>query len=155
MGPRFESVKVHQAFSGCVRKDVPWKRVKSSNRNPAERIRFEEEEQGSERRFRRRRKRKRVDFATTRPVGQVVKTAASHAVNIGSNPVRVTSSKLPWRHESPPMARLLSRGGQFFAANPQTLRWFANWEERDLKRCLTGERKKNIIQFVFRSDRIT
>ena len=30
---------------------------------------------------------------TTRPVGQVVKTAASHAVNIGSNPVRVTSSK--------------------------------------------------------------
>ena len=26
------------------------------------------------------------------PVGQVVKTAASHAVNIGSNPVRVTSS---------------------------------------------------------------
>ena len=27
---------------------------------------------------------------TTRPVGQVVKTAASHAVNIGSNPVRVT-----------------------------------------------------------------
>ena len=27
------------------------------------------------------------------PVGQVVKTAASHAVNIGSNPVRVTISK--------------------------------------------------------------
>ena len=26
------------------------------------------------------------------PVGQVVKTAASHAVNIGSNPVRVTIS---------------------------------------------------------------
>ena len=26
-----------------------------------------------------------------RPVGQVVKTAASHAVNIGSNPVRVTT----------------------------------------------------------------
>ena len=25
------------------------------------------------------------------PVGQVVKTAASHAVNIGSNPVRVTT----------------------------------------------------------------
>ena len=24
------------------------------------------------------------------PIGQVVKTAASHAVNIGSNPVRVT-----------------------------------------------------------------
>ena len=28
------------------------------------------------------------------PVGQVVKTAASHAVNIGSNPVRVTNSFL-------------------------------------------------------------
>ena len=27
------------------------------------------------------------------PVGQVVKTAASHAVNIGSNPVRVTTLK--------------------------------------------------------------
>ena len=27
-----------------------------------------------------------------RPVGQVVKTEASHAFNIGSNPVRVTSS---------------------------------------------------------------
>ena len=26
-----------------------------------------------------------------RPIGQVVKTAASHAVNIGSNPVWVTS----------------------------------------------------------------
>ena len=28
--------------------------------------------------------------ATTRPVGQVVKTAASHAANMGSTPVRVT-----------------------------------------------------------------
>ena len=28
------------------------------------------------------------------PVGQVVKTAASHAVNIGSNPVRVTNFSL-------------------------------------------------------------
>ena len=27
------------------------------------------------------------------PVGQVVKTAASHAVNIGSNPVRVTARR--------------------------------------------------------------
>ena len=42
--------------------------------------------------FRRRRKRNGMDFAPTMwPVGQVVKTAASHAVNIGSNPVRVTS----------------------------------------------------------------
>ena len=30
---------------------------------------------------------------TTWPVGQVVKTAASHAVNIGSNPVRVTTNQ--------------------------------------------------------------
>ena len=35
-------------------------------------------------------------------VGQAVKTAASHAANMGSIPVRVTSSKLPLRHESPP-----------------------------------------------------
>ena len=28
------------------------------------------------------------------PIGQVVKTAASHAVNIGSNPVWVTSKNL-------------------------------------------------------------
>lgn len=34
----------------------------------------------------------KVKFVLTMwPVGQVVKTAASHAVNIGSNPVRVTS----------------------------------------------------------------
>ena len=30
------------------------------------------------------------EFLRRWPVGQVVKTAASHAVNIGSNPVRVT-----------------------------------------------------------------
>ena len=29
------------------------------------------------------------------PVGQVVKTEASHAFNIGSNPVRVTTSEIP------------------------------------------------------------
>ena len=29
-------------------------------------------------------------IVSTRPVGQVVKTEASHAFNIGSNPVRVT-----------------------------------------------------------------
>ena len=29
-------------------------------------------------------------YKSTRPVGQVVKTEASHAFNIGSNPVRVT-----------------------------------------------------------------
>ena len=36
-----------------------------------------------------------------RPVGQVVKTAASHAVNIGSNPVRVTTFFLDKRAGSP------------------------------------------------------
>ena len=30
-------------------------------------------------------------YKSTRPVGQVVKTEASHAFNIGSNPVRVTT----------------------------------------------------------------
>ena len=41
---------------------------------------------------------------TTWPVGQVVKTAASHAVNIGSNPVRVTTSK----REETELGRLFS-----------------------------------------------
>ncbi len=36
------------------------------------------------------RKRNGASFFDDWPVGQVVKTAASHAVNIGSNPVRVT-----------------------------------------------------------------
>ena len=62
---------------------------------------------------------------TTWPVGQVVKTAASHAVNIGSNPVRVTTSKqaadhsLPHKCESsiPPL---------LFLSDFQTLRWFEN-----------------------------
>ena len=30
------------------------------------------------------------------PVGQAVKTEASHAFNIGSNPVRVTTSSYKW-----------------------------------------------------------
>ena len=34
-----------------------------------------------------------------RPVGQVVKTEASHAFNIGSNPVRVTKFKLRLRRD--------------------------------------------------------
>ena len=38
-----------------------------------------------------------------RPVGQVVKTEASHAFNIGSNPVRVTKFKLRlWRDDLAP-----------------------------------------------------
>ena len=39
------------------------------------------------------------------PVGQVVKTAASHAVNIGSNPVRVTTSKQAADHSLPRSAK--------------------------------------------------
>ncbi len=62
---------------------------------------------------------------TTRPVGQVVKTAASHAVNIGSNPVRVTSSNCPYGTNPRLTARLLSQGGQFSLLKLQTLRWFA------------------------------
>ena len=34
-----------------------------------------------------------------RPVGQVVKTEASHAFNIGSNPVRVTKCSLTEQNE--------------------------------------------------------
>ena len=40
-----------------------------------------------------------IDTARIWPVGQVVKTEASHAFNIGSNPVRVTIS--PKRYGSP------------------------------------------------------
>ena len=46
---------------------------------------------------------------TIRPVGQVVKTAASHAVNIGSNPVRVTTLK------KAAFVRCFFEGGQIFA----------------------------------------
>ena len=40
-----------------------------------------------------------------RPVGQVVKTEASHAFNIGSNPVRVTTSFLQEKNSLDIMAR--------------------------------------------------
>ncbi len=85
-----------------------------------------------------------AQFATTGPVGQVVKTAASHAVNIGSNPVRVTTQKqaadrlLPREHESalPPL---------LFRSNLQTLRWFEGWGRRESPSSLVegwGEREK-------------
>ena len=69
---------------------------------------------------------KDMKSVSTWPVGQVVKTAASHAVNIGSNPVRVTTQKqapdrsLPAEAESsfPPL---------LFRSKPQTLRWFTGW----------------------------
>ena len=41
------------------------------------------------------------------PVGQVVKTEASHAFNIGSNPVRVTNSEFTWKCE-----KVLTSGGE-------------------------------------------
>ena len=41
----------------------------------------------------------------TWPVGQVVKTEASHAFNIGSNPVRVTTSFLQEKYSLDIMAR--------------------------------------------------
>ena len=41
----------------------------------------------------------------TWPVGQVVKTEASHAFNIGSNPVRVTTSFLQEKNALDIMAR--------------------------------------------------
>ena len=69
-----------------------------------------------------------VDFApTTRPVGQVVKTAASHAVNIGSNPVRVTSSKQVADH-SLPRKRESSILPLLFASKLQTVPWFEAWD---------------------------
>ena len=53
-----------------------------------------------------------ADFAlTTRPVGQVVKTAASHAVNIGSNPVRVTTQKQALDHETDGLKFSLTSSG--------------------------------------------
>jgi len=48
-------------------KDADFVPTGKPNRSPAKRVRFGEEEQGSERSFRRRRKRSRADFATTRP----------------------------------------------------------------------------------------
>ena len=41
------------------------------------------------------------------PIGQVVKTAASHAVNIGSNPVRVTKKYLTGRLAGAKLRKLL------------------------------------------------
>ena len=69
--------------------DFPKSPVKSS-RSPAKRVREEEETQRNERVLVRAKTRDMELALTTWPVGQVVKTAASHAVNIGSNPVRVT-----------------------------------------------------------------
>ena len=74
-----------------------------------------------------------------RPVGQVVKTEASHAFNIGSNPVRVTTSKqaayrsLPAEAESLLIPLLL-------LYRSQPLRWVARGREKFLTG--TAERAK-------------
>ena len=92
MGPRFESVKAHQLITAFhpARMKTVWS---NTNRDPAKRSRFVEEEQTEWMSFRASAEAKDMKFVLTWPVGQVVKTAASHAVNIGSNPVRVTSQK--------------------------------------------------------------
>ena len=83
------------------------------------------------------------------PHGQVVKTAASHAVNIGSNPVRVTTSKqaadhaFPRRRENlfPPL---------LFLFHLETLTLVSRWiYARDLKKVLTSKTQDNIIKVVF------
>ena len=51
---------------------------------------MKEEKEGADMEFSPKAGTKWSEFLRRWPVGQVVKTAASHAVNIGSNPVRVT-----------------------------------------------------------------
>ena len=65
------------------------------NRSPAKRVRFGEEEPRSDMQFSTaaegyRRKRNERSVLRRRPVGQEVKTGASHAPNVGSIPARVT-----------------------------------------------------------------
>ena len=53
-----------------------------------------EEKEGADMKFSPKAETEWSEFLRRWPVGQVVKTAASHAVNIGSNPVRVTKTLL-------------------------------------------------------------
>ena len=55
---------------------------------------MKEEKEGADMEFSPKAGTKWSEFLRRWPVGQVVKTAASHAVNIGSNPVRVTKLSL-------------------------------------------------------------
>ena len=61
------------------------------------------------------------------PVGQVVKTEASHAFNIGSNPVRVTSSSYETQC-SEIRKRISSPVFRLVASNSNPLCWALNWE---------------------------
>ena len=58
------------------------------------------------------------------PVGQAVKTAASHAANMGSIPVRVTTQKQAPDRALPADAESLLPT-LLFRSVSQTLRWFA------------------------------
>ena len=104
-GVRWErggAAKRSGVFAECRRQEAETERAersffqKGSRRSPAKRVRWERG--GAAKRSgvfaecrRQEAETERAELApTTRPVGQVVKTAASHAVNIGSNPVRVT-----------------------------------------------------------------
>ena len=78
---------------------------------------FEEEEPRSDVQFSREaagrtRKRNERSELRRRPVGQEVKTGASHAPNVGSIPARVTTPNCPYDGEIPPAA-FLRRAGDF------------------------------------------
>ena len=61
------------------------------------------------------------------PIGQVVKTAASHAVNIGSNPVWVTKKVCVDCHVGPPVPIPNTEVKHMYADNT----WRATaWEDR-------------------------
>ena len=82
---------------------------------------FEEEEQRSDPQFSTaaegyRRKRRERSSRRRRPVGQEVKTGASHAPNVGSIPARVTTPNCPKDGETPPAA-FLRRAGQFVVSD--------------------------------------
>ena len=66
------------------------------------------------------------------PVGQAVKTPASHAVNIGSNPVRVTTQKQA-ADRSLPRERESSIPPLLFRFHLETLRWFLDGDIREEK----------------------
>ena len=84
MGPRFESVKAHQNEALSVREQAhsePRRQKSSLREAKREGVFCEVVSSVPSRRAR----------SVTRPVGQAVKTAASHAANMGSIPVRVTT----------------------------------------------------------------
>ena len=81
MGPRFESVKAHQREAPSRREQPGWTgaRVELVRRQSRRDLIRDERKPGVANRR-----------GVIWPVGQAVKTAASHAANMGSIPVRVT-----------------------------------------------------------------